>query len=84
MEKILLVDNSSYNFANQIDNGVPIISFVDGMDFDLELDKLCDYLQMLSKEENLAKHNSRQFNLGVLPFSKSIGQAYHQVLQGYY
>lgn len=83
-EKILLVDNASYNFVNQVDNGIPIISFTEETLQDRELEKLGDYLQMLSKEEDLAGHNSKQFNLGSLFFSNNIHQAYKQVLQGYY
>lgn len=84
IEKILLVDNASYNFANQVKNGVPIISFNSEMEYDTELDKLADYLQMLAKEDNLASHNSKQFNFESLLKTSSMKEAYEIVLQDYY
>ncbi len=33
LAKVILVDNSSYSYAMQLDNGVPILPFYEGQDF---------------------------------------------------
>jgi CTD small phosphatase-like protein 2 len=49
---LLLVDNAAYSFANQIDNGIPIISYIDDRN-DIELAKLANYLPCLSSADDV-------------------------------
>ena len=80
LKKVILVDNSAYNYLNQVRNGVPILSYF-GTDWaDRELYKLKDYLQMLAKDDNLPFHNSNQFNFSGLKYVSSFLEAFDVIL----
>jgi CTD small phosphatase-like protein 2 len=53
---IVLVDNAGYSFANQIDNAIPITSFIDDKS-DIELMKLAEYLPLLSTSDDVRTLN---------------------------
>ena len=61
--RALLVDNSAINFVNQIDNGVPITSFVGDNDSDHELKSLGKYLVNIARKGDLREHNRMHFKL---------------------
>lgn len=46
IEDIIIVENSVYSFANQLENGVPIIPYFHNQKDD-QLKKLCAYLKKL-------------------------------------
>lgn len=35
MSKIVLVDNSAYSYSMQLENGIPILPYYEGKDFEL-------------------------------------------------
>lgn len=62
LAEIVLVDNASYSYAYQIDNGIPIISWHDDRE-DRELLNLIDYLQSLESCEDVREANFETFHL---------------------
>jgi CTD small phosphatase-like protein 2 len=54
---MVLVDNSVYSFAYQLDNGVPIVSFYREPPKDEEMLHLIYYLQTLASAEDLRAQN---------------------------
>lgn len=60
--EIIIVDNASYSYAYQIDNGIPIISWHDNRE-DKELLNLIDYLQTLIDVEDIRETNFETFHL---------------------
>ena len=56
-KRILLVDNSSINFVNQIDNGVPVVSYYGFDPADTELRSLGRYLVGIARKNDLRKLN---------------------------
>lgn len=62
LEDLVIVDNTVYNFAFQLDNGVPIRSWTeDGTDRELQL--LCDYMKKLAAVPDVRELNARTFRL---------------------
>lgn len=57
----MVVDNSAYSYAMQIDNGIPIMPFYEGKDF--ELSALEHYLNKLSECEDVRQMNREYFQL---------------------
>lgn len=62
LQDIVIVDNAAYSFGNQIDNGIPIISWHDDRN-DRELFNLKDYLKLLAQAPDVREVNNRTFNL---------------------
>ncbi|CAK59009.1 unnamed protein product (macronuclear) [Paramecium tetraurelia] len=62
LSNVLLVDNASYSFGKQIENGVPIISFYDNYD-DQELLHLQNYLLSFRHEKDVRDLNQRMLKL---------------------
>lgn len=62
IEDIVIVDNSAYCFAYQLENGVPIISWFDDYN-DRELHKLIEYIKILAHVPDLCAVNRRTFHL---------------------
>jgi CTD small phosphatase-like protein 2 len=52
LSDLLLVDNCTSNFVNQLENGVPIIPYLGNMPLDVELVKLGRYLKDLAKDKS--------------------------------
>lgn len=65
LSKVLLVDNSIFSFALQLDNGVPIIPFYDDKT-DSILPKLTEYLLSLREMEDYRQGNVKRFGLRYL------------------
>jgi CTD small phosphatase-like protein 2 len=61
LSKVALVDNSAYSYAMQLDNGVPILPFYEGKDF--ELTALEHYIQKLSDCSDVRVMNREYFQL---------------------
>lgn len=82
MKKTLLIDNSSFNYLNQLKNGVPIRPFysIEENPNDIELKKLCAYLKYLSNFEDLAEENSRYFSLDLIDSAEDIDEALLDIL----
>lgn len=62
MKDMVLVDNSVYSFAYQIDNGIPIISYYDDPK-DEELLHLMYYMKALAECEDVRQQNRKAFEL---------------------
>ena len=62
LKDVVIVDNLVQSFANQLDNGVPIISWYDDRE-DKELFKLIKYLNLLAHVEDVREVNCRMFKL---------------------
>ncbi|CAD8096257.1 unnamed protein product [Paramecium sonneborni] len=62
LSNVLLVDNASYSFGQQIENGVPIISFYDNYD-DQELLHLQNYLLSFRYLKDMRDLNQRMLKL---------------------
>ncbi|CAG9330963.1 unnamed protein product [Blepharisma stoltei] len=62
LKDTVIVDNSVYAFGYQLDNGIPIISWHNNK-HDKELFNLIDYLEALSKVEDVRAVNRHVFHL---------------------
>eukprot|EP00826_Nyctotherus_ovalis_P065425 TRINITY_DN9620_c0_g6_i4.p1 TRINITY_DN9620_c0_g6~~TRINITY_DN9620_c0_g6_i4.p1 ORF type:complete len:450 (+),score=61.11 TRINITY_DN9620_c0_g6_i4:263-1612(+) len=65
LSKLVLVDNSVFSFAFQLDNGIPIVPFYDDKT-DSVLPKLTEYLLSLREMEDYRLGNVRKFGLRYL------------------
>jgi CTD small phosphatase-like protein 2 len=62
LKDIVIIDNSAFSFGFNVNNGVPILSYYDSTE-DKELYHLIDYLEMISKAEDVRKINKEAFRL---------------------
>lgn len=65
LKNILLVDNASYSFGYQLDNGIPIIPFYHDKN-DKELLHLMQYLKCVIDSPDVREQNKKAFQLGEL------------------
>lgn len=62
LEKIVIVDNSVWSFARQLDNGIPVQPW-SGDPFDVELRNLIPYLKVLDLAKDVRVVNRETFRL---------------------
>jgi len=62
LSDVILIDNSVYSFAFQLENGVPIIPFYQDAK-DEELFHLITYMQGVVQVEDVREYNREAFNL---------------------
>ena len=62
LPETIIVDNSAYSFAYQLDNGIPIISWQDDP-YDKELFNLIDYMKILAAADDIRLINRDTFHL---------------------
>jgi Dullard-like phosphatase family protein len=62
LDSVVIVDNSAYCFAYQLENGIPIISWFDDGN-DRELYKLVEYIRILAQATDIAAVNRHTFKL---------------------
>lgn len=62
LKDLVLVDNASYSFGYQIDNGIPILPFYDDKS-DEELRILSSFLKTLGKEEDVRSVLKKTFKM---------------------
>ena len=60
IKDIILLDNSLFSFANQLNNGILITSFFDDKD-DTFLNNLKDYLEYIQNQEDIREINKESF-----------------------
>ena len=65
LKDVTIVDNATYSFGFQLDNGIPIIPFYDSPE-DTELLKLMDYLLKLKQAEDVRSYNNEYFRYDLL------------------
>jgi CTD small phosphatase-like protein 2 len=61
LKDVVLVDNAAYSYSFQLDNGIPILPFYEGKDF--ELGVLENYLEKLVEVEDVRVLNREYFGL---------------------
>lgn len=59
---MILVDNAAHSFGYQLDNGIPIISWIDDRS-DRELFNLMNYMKLLAKSNDIRTLNRETFRL---------------------
>lgn len=62
LKNCIIVDNSPYAFASQLDNGYPIIPFYDCQE-DEEMKNLTEYLLKIQSVEDVRVENRKKFKL---------------------
>ena len=62
LKDVVIIDNSVYSFAFQIDNGIPIIPFYNDSQ-DEEMMHLVYYLNCLAKADDVREQNRQAFEL---------------------
>ena len=72
---MVLVDNASYSFGYQLDNGIPIVPFYNSRD-DVELTVLKNYLKELNKEKDVRDINRRHFQFRKIIENVNVGEAW--------
>ena len=80
MDNCVIVDTNYKNFINQLDNSIPLIPYSNNFK-DLELIKLCNYLEYLACEAKITKKsvtflNSKYFGFSNLENYESLNEAY--------
>lgn len=78
LSSTVLVDNASYSFGFQIDNGIPIVPFYNSKD-DVELMVLKNYLKELVKEKDVRDLNRRHFLLRKIVESENPMHAWNEM-----
>ncbi|CAD8062882.1 unnamed protein product [Paramecium sonneborni] len=64
LRDMVLIDNASYSFCFQLDNGIPIIPFYDNA-LDKELLYLTIYLMDLMQDQDIPQKNSNNFKISL-------------------
>ena len=77
LDRILIVDNLSYCYAHQIDNGVPIVPYEgdDRVGRDKELIALSNYLKEAAMKASLSEFNKNYFKLEEIRISANWKEA---------
>ena len=57
----MLVDNAAYSYAFQLENGIPILPFYEGTDY--ELAALESYLDEIERALDVREFNKKTFKL---------------------
>jgi len=65
LKDVIIVDNTPYAFAAQLDNGYPIVPFYDDKE-DCELERFQIYLEELKAEDDIRVMNKQKFKLSNL------------------
>lgn len=68
LKNMIIVDNSPYAFASQLDNGYPITPFYDCKE-DEEIKYLTEYLTKIQGLDDLRVENRKKFKLNELTYS---------------
>ena len=78
LKDTVLVDNASYSFAYQINNGIPIIPFYDSKQDD-QLVQLAEYLKELNKAPDVRIFNRDYFKLQKIMKAVTQAQAFQEI-----
>lgn len=60
LDNLLIVDNATYSFGFQLENGIPVVPFYDLKD-DTELLDLMEYLKKMAQEKDVRTVNNKMF-----------------------
>ena len=61
LSEMVLVDNAAYSYAFQLENGIPILPYYEGSDY--ELAALENYLDQLDRVQDVREVNKKNFKL---------------------
>ena len=59
---MVIIDNAPYSFCKQVENGIPIVSFIDDKE-DKELKAIIPYLQKIAETDDVRKFNKHYLKL---------------------
>ncbi|CAD8196022.1 unnamed protein product [Paramecium pentaurelia] len=79
LKDVILIDNSAYSFVYQLNNGIPIIPYLDNKKDD-ELIELENYLMELQKVDDIRIENEKSFHFQQIQNSSSIQQAVNYLM----
>lgn len=79
LKDIILVDNSSYSFAPQLENGVPVLSYYEGANDD-ELLHLERFLKKIARVKDVLKYLKSYFRLEEVAQAESLQQVKHRFI----
>ncbi|CAD8209857.1 unnamed protein product [Paramecium pentaurelia] len=74
LKDIVLIDNAAYSYAFQIENGIPIIPYIDNTK-DIELLGVIDYLKILLQINDVREINVKTFLLNKIRQCASLDEA---------
>ncbi|CAD8151823.1 unnamed protein product [Paramecium octaurelia] len=74
LKDIVLIDNAAYSYAFQIENGIPIIPYIDNVK-DVELLGVIDYLKILLQINDVREINVKTFLLNKIQQCASLDEA---------
>ncbi|CAD8165619.1 unnamed protein product [Paramecium octaurelia] len=80
LSQIVLVDNASYNYAWQLDNGIPIVPFYDNKD-DRELWGLQTYLMGMRGVSDVREYNRNKLKLNQFYDASSAACVFEKLFQ---
>eukprot|EP01017_Pseudomicrothorax_dubius_P041573 TRINITY_DN6662_c0_g1_i9.p1 TRINITY_DN6662_c0_g1~~TRINITY_DN6662_c0_g1_i9.p1 ORF type:complete len:708 (-),score=168.28 TRINITY_DN6662_c0_g1_i9:1629-3752(-) len=78
LEDLILVDNASYSFAFQMDNGVPIVPFYDNK-ADVELQHLVNFLRDIATVPDVRPTLRKIFRMNLLDTCSTVEEAYEKL-----
>lgn len=80
LSDMILVDDSTYSYGFQLDNGVPIIPFT-GNPTDAELTLLVQYIEYAFRSKDVRKVNRDYFRLHMYEECSSIEEVYKKIFK---
>lgn len=80
LERCIIVDNSAYSYAFQLENGVPILPFL-GEKNDTELLLLGEYLSFLTEQSDVRDFNRKHLRLKDFEKSSSLSELKIRILK---
>ena len=75
IEQMVLVDNASYSFGFQLEQGIPVVPFYDSKQ-DIELLTLAKYLEKMATAKSMGELNRKTFKLREISDCFSVDEAY--------
>ncbi|CAK81167.1 unnamed protein product (macronuclear) [Paramecium tetraurelia] len=80
LSQLVLVDNASYSYAWQLDNGIPIIPFYDNKE-DRELELLLKYLKGMQNCKDVREYNRNHLRLQYFQDPSGPGLVFERLFQ---
>ncbi|CAD8165360.1 unnamed protein product [Paramecium pentaurelia] len=80
LSQLVLVDNASYSYAWQLDNGIPIVPFYDNKE-DRELESLLKYLKGMQGCKDVREYNRNNLRLQYFQDPSGAGMVFEKLFQ---
>lgn len=65
LSDMVIVDNATYSFGFQLENGIPVVPYYDQSD-DTELLRLMNFLEQMNEAEDVRIYNNNYFKYDIL------------------